>query len=46
MTRKEKITNEEQMTGKGLRKIIQQLLLMCHMLKTLTYILPKLQNTT
>ena len=34
------------MTGKSWRKVIQQLLLMCYMLKNLIYILPTFTNAT
>ena len=34
------------MTGESLRKIIQQLLLMCYMLKKRIYIVPTFENKT
>ena len=38
--------HQEKMTGNRLRKIVQQLLLMCYMLKIYICNLPRFQNTT
>ena len=44
ITGHEWITNQEKMTRKSLRKIIQHLLLVWYMLKKWIYILPRFQN--
>ena len=43
---KHEVIHQEKMTEKYFRNIIQQLLLMCSMLKKWIYILLKFQNTT